>query len=56
MGGYRDLEIYVLAKKFALDVHHFSLKLPKYELYENGSQVCRASTSVVYNIAIMATG
>ena len=51
MSGYRDLEIYQLAKKLAIEIHHFSLKLPKYELYEIGSQIRRASTSIVFNIA-----
>ncbi len=51
MSGYKDLEIYVLAKKFALDIHHYSLKLPKHELYETGSQIRRSSKSVLFNIA-----
>lgn len=32
--SYRDLEVYQLAYEFAMKIHHMSLKLPKYELYE----------------------
>jgi four helix bundle protein len=46
MKSYKDLEIYQLAFKYAIEVHHLSLKLPKYELYEQGSQVRRSSKSV----------
>lgn len=46
MKSYKDLEIYQLAFKYAIEVHHLSLKLPKFELYEQGSQVRRSSKSV----------
>lgn len=46
MKSYRDLEIYKNAYKLALEVHKMSLTLPKYELYEQGSQVRRSSKSV----------
>lgn len=48
--SYRDLEIYQLAFKLAVEVHTFSLSLPKYELYEQGSQIRRASQSISNNI------
>jgi len=48
--GYRDLEIYQLAHGLGADLHRFSLKLPKYELYETGSQVRRSSKSISANI------
>ena len=41
MSSYRDLEKYVLAYDLALKVHEMSLKLPKHELYEQGS-LCAA--------------
>jgi four helix bundle protein len=44
--GYRDLEIYQESKRLALEVHRLSLSLPKFELYEEGSQIRRASKSV----------
>jgi four helix bundle protein len=46
MSSYRDLEIYQIAFDLALKVHHASLKLPQFELYEQGSQVRRSSKSV----------
>ncbi len=50
MKSYRDLEIFQIAYKLALKVHEMSLTLPKYELYEQGSQVRRSSKSVKDNI------
>jgi four helix bundle protein len=46
MKSYKDLEIYQIAYKLALEVHVISLTLPKYELYEQGSQVRRSSKSI----------
>lgn len=46
MNSYRDLEIYKLAFDLAYKVHVTSLKLPKFELYEQGSQIRRSSKSV----------
>jgi four helix bundle protein len=46
MSSYRDLEIYKLAFELAVRVHKASLKLPKFELYEQGSQIRRSSKSV----------
>lgn len=48
--NYRDLEIYKLAFKLAVEVHNLTLKLPKFELYEEGSQIRRSSKSVGANI------
>ena len=50
MEGYRDLVIYRKAHESGIIVHHFSLKLPKHELYETGSQLRRASKSVSANM------
>jgi four helix bundle protein len=43
---HEKLEIYQLAHDLALQVHGLTLKLPKYELYEEGSQIRRSSKSV----------
>lgn len=51
MKSYKDLEIYELAYKLALDVHEISLRLPQYELYEEGSQARRSSKGVASCIA-----
>ncbi|MBM4055289.1 MAG: four helix bundle protein [Planctomycetes bacterium] len=50
--SYRDLEIFILAKELAAKVHKMTLeKLPKFEMYEEGSQIRRSSKSIVSNIA-----
>ncbi len=46
MKNYRDLEIYTLSYDLAVRIHKLSLKLPKYELYEEGSQVRRSSKGI----------
>jgi four helix bundle protein len=46
MKSYRDLDIFNESKRLAIEIHKMSLKLPKFELYEEGSQVRRSSKSV----------
>lgn len=48
--SYRDLDIYKSGMYLFLTLHPITLKLPKYELYELGSQLRRSSDSVVSNI------
>jgi len=48
--SYKDLEIYVNSMNLFLKLHPQTLKLPKYEWYELGSQLRRSSDSVVSNI------
>ena len=50
MAGYKDLKIYQEAHGLGVKIHRFSLKLPKFELYETGSQIRRASKSISANI------
>ncbi len=50
MKSYKDLDVYNLGLELFYIVHQKSLKLPKYELYELGSQVRRSSDSVNSNI------
>ena len=50
MKSYKDLEVYNLAFEYAIEIHHLSLKLPKFELYEQGSQIRRSSKSIKDNI------
>jgi four helix bundle protein len=50
MKSYKDLEIYTLSLSLFYKTHAISLKLPKHELYELGSQIRRSSDSVVSNI------
>ncbi len=50
MQSYRDLEIYQLSHRLAVEVHNVSLELPKFELFEEGSQLRRASKAVPANL------
>ena len=50
MKSYKDLDIYNLAFEYAIEVHNMSLKLPKYEMYEQGSQIRKPSKSIKDNI------
>jgi len=43
---HERLEVYGIAHALGLRVHALSLKLPKHELYEEGSQARRSSKSV----------
>jgi four helix bundle protein len=44
--SYRDLEIYRLSFDHAMKLHSVSLKLPQYELYEEGSQLRKSSKGI----------
>ena len=46
MKSYRDLDIYNESKRLAIGVHGMTLKLPKFEMFEEGAQVRRSSKSV----------
>lgn len=50
MKSYRDLDIYQIAYRLAVNVHRMTLTLPKYEMYEQGSQVRRSTKSIKDNI------
>ncbi len=50
MAGYEDIALYQLAKKLAVEIHQLTLdELPKFEMYEEGSQIRRSSKSIVAN-------
>jgi four helix bundle protein len=44
--SYKDLEIYHISYELAVEVHKMSLGLPKYEMYEEGSQLRRSSKGI----------
>ena len=48
--SYKDLEIYQKAHRLAIEVHALTTRLPKFEIYEEGSQIRRSSKSVVTNV------
>jgi four helix bundle protein len=45
--SYKNLESWQEARKLVIDIHKMTLeKLPKFELYEEGSQIRKSSKSV----------
>src|SRR5213079_656178 len=49
--SYRDLEIWKLARQAAVGVHRMTLQeLPKFEMYEEASQIRRSVKSIRSNI------
>ncbi len=45
--SYKNLEIWQAARSLVIDIHKMTLeKLPKFELYEEGSQIRKSSKSV----------
>ena len=46
MRNYKDLEIYQLSYDLAVKIHRLTLKLPKYEQYEEGSQTRKSSKGI----------
>lgn len=47
MQSYKDLKIYQLSHKLAVEVHKMTLDyLPKFEMYEQGSQIRKSSKSI----------
>jgi len=49
--SYKKLEIWQLAREAVIDIHKMSLDLPKFEMYEEGSQIRKSSKSVKSNLA-----
>src|SRR3989304_2696289 len=48
--NYKDLEVWQIAKELSVEIHKMSLTLPKFEMYEEGSQIRRSSKSIRSNI------
>jgi len=48
--SYRNLKIWKLLRELSVEIHNMSLELPKFELYETGSQIRQSSKSVRSNI------
>lgn len=49
--GHRDLKVYQVAYKLAMDIYTASRSFPKEEKYSLTDQICRSSRSVAANIA-----
>lgn len=48
--NYKDLEVWKLASELSIKIHKMTLSLPKFEMYEEGSQIRRSSKSIRSNI------
>jgi len=44
--SYKKLEIWILANELVIEIHEMALTLPKFELYEEGSQIRKSSKNV----------
>jgi four helix bundle protein len=48
--SYKNLEVWRIAKDITLDVHLMSLKLPRFEQFEEAQQIRRSSKSIRSNL------
>ncbi len=48
--GYKSLRVYQDAHRLAVEIHQMSLELPKFEMFEEGSQVRRSSKAISTNL------
>jgi len=49
--NYKDLDIWKMAREVVIEIHKMTLNdLPKFEMYETGSQIRRSSKSIKSNI------
>ncbi|HLL41836.1 MAG TPA: four helix bundle protein [Segetibacter sp.] len=46
MKSYRNLEVFKESKRLAIEIHKMSMTLPKFEMYEEGSQIRRSAKAV----------
>ena len=49
--NFKDLEVYQISYRLALEIHQITRSFPGHETYEIGSQLRRAALSVPLNIA-----
>lgn len=48
--NYKDLEFWMIARELSIEIHKMTMTLPKFETYEEGSQIRRSSKSIRSNI------
>ena len=48
--NYKDLEVWQIARELTIKIHRMTLTLPKFETFEEGSQIRRSVKSVRSNI------
>ena len=50
MQNYKDLEIYQLGHKLAVEIHKMTLELPKFEMHEEAYQIRKSAKEIPSNI------
>ncbi|MEW6008551.1 MAG: four helix bundle protein [Candidatus Omnitrophota bacterium] len=50
MQSYKDLEVYKISHKLAIEIHKMTLELPYFEMYEEGSQIRKSAKAIPANI------
>lgn len=48
--NYKDLEVWQIARDISIKVHRMTLTLPRFETFEEGSQIRRSAKSIRSNI------
>lgn len=48
--NYKNLEVWQIARELLIEIHKMTLSLPKFAMYEGGSQIRRSSKSIRSNI------
>lgn len=48
--SYKKLDIWKLSREVSINIHKMTMGLPKFEMYETGSQIRRSSKSIRANI------
>lgn len=46
MKRHRDLEVFKESKMLGIEIHKMSMTLPRFEMYEEGSQIRRSAKAV----------
>ncbi len=46
MKSYRDLDVYKESKSLATNIDKMTMTLSKFEIFEEGSQICRSAKAV----------
>ena len=50
MQGYKDLEIYQISHRLAIEIHKMTRQLPRFEMFEEGSQLRKSAKAIPTNI------
>lgn len=48
--SYKKLEIWQLARELSIEIHEMTLKLPRFEQFEEAQQIRRSSKSIRSNL------